>query len=341
MKILFTNCWQAGNTGDIAIWKNLMWHLSNAFPQSDLTFLIASQTLLDWDVNQLLEYRVKFYVNRLEEAVKDADIVISQGGGYMMGNGMVPYLKSMQLAQNLCKPTFFSTQTFVGPINEETKILLKEVLNKAIVISPREQGTYDLLKDAGIDEKKMEVLPDTVFDIGITNYPFPYPNSIKFAIRGFQINTLTVKELARLADMITETMGQVVFIPVGHGSDRDDRAISREIAGYMKHEAIVIEDRLTAEELKSTLKDGILISDRYHGIIYAASMGTPFLALTPDIDYKMPGLLRLFEYPIQEVINKDSFDAEQTFPVIFDIWRNKSKYAQLLKMKMPEIKKQL
>jgi len=59
MKILLTNCWQAGNTGDVAIWKNLMKYLSNAFP--NIEFFISSQVLLDWDVNQLLEYKVKFY----------------------------------------------------------------------------------------------------------------------------------------------------------------------------------------------------------------------------------------------------------------------------------------
>jgi len=338
MKILFTNCWMAGNTGDLAIWKNLMKRLSDAFPQSDLTFLIASQTLLEWDINQLLEYKVKFYVNRLEEAIRDADVVISQGGGYMIGDTMLPYLKAMQLAQNLGKPTFFSTQTFVGPIGDETKELLKEVLNKALVVSPRDKGTYDLLKYAGVDENKLEILPDTVFDIGVTNYNFPYPNSIKFGIRGYQPQTHILKEEARLVDMIVETMGQAVFIPIGHDGDRDDRPISKEIASYMKHEAIVIEDKLTAEELKSTMKDGIVISSRYHGLIYAASMGTPFVPLTPDIDNKTQGLLELFDYPVG-ILDKNSLNAEQAYEQVFEVWKNRSKYKELIKMKLPEVKR--
>lgn len=336
MKILLTNCFQAGNTGDMAIWKNLMKYLSIEF--SDVEFLIASQTLLEWDVNQLLEYKVKFYVNKLEKAIKDADIVISQGGGYMIGNGMTHYLRSFKLAQDLGKPTFFSTQTFVGPINDETKKLIKEVLNKSIVVSPREQETYDLLKSAGVDENKMEILPDTVFDIGIKNYNFPYPNSVKFAIRGFMTTPEFLKEIARLADMVIETIGKVIFIPVGHGNDRNDILIAEEIISYMKHESMVIKDKITAEEIKSILKDGILISDRYHGIVYAASMETPFVSLTPDINSKMPGLLRLLDYPIQEVIDKSNFNADKAFPYVFDVWYNKAKYSELLKIKMPKIK---
>jgi polysaccharide pyruvyl transferase WcaK-like protein len=343
MKILFTNCWQAGNTGDVAIWKNLMKHLLNAFPHAE--FIIVSQNLLDWDVNQLLEYKVKFYtaplgqIDPLLNAVKEADVVISQGGGYMIGDGMFPYLQAFKLAQDLGKPTFFSTQTFVGPINDETKKLLKEVLNKALIVSPREKGTYDLLKEAGVNEDKLIMAPDTVFDIGIKNYNFPYPDSIKFCIRGYLPQTTVLKEKAKLADMIMETMGQIVFIPVGHGGDRDDRPIMKEIASYMKHKAIIIEDKLTAEEIKSTMKDGIVISSRYHGIIYAASMCTPFIALNPDIGSKMPGLLELLDYPINEVVDKDIFKADILFKYVFDVWNNRIKYRELLKMKMPQIKK--
>jgi polysaccharide pyruvyl transferase WcaK-like protein len=336
MKILLTNCWQAGNTGDVAIWKNLMKYLLEAFPNSE--FLIASQMLLEWDVNQLLEYKVRFYVNRLEEAVRDADVVISQGGGYMIGDGMSDVLKSFKLAQDLNKPTFFSTQTFVGPISIETKELLKEVLNKAIVISPREQETYNLLKDAGVDENKMEILPDTVFDIQSKNCNYDHPDSIKFAIRGYNISQETIEEIALLADMLTETIGQVTFIPVGNSNDRDDRVIAKKITSLMKHEAIVINEKLTAEELKFILKDGILISDRYHAIVYAASMSTPFIALTPDIDSKMPGLLRLLDYSIQEIFDKNTLKAETVFPSILDIWFNKVKYKDLLKLKIPTIK---
>jgi polysaccharide pyruvyl transferase WcaK-like protein len=336
MKILLTNCWQAGNTGDVAIWKNLMKHLVNAFPNAE--FLIASQVLLDWDVNQLIEYNVKFYLNNLNQAVKDADVVISQGGGYMIGDGMITYLKSMQMAQNLGKPTFYSTQTFVGPISKETSDLLKNVLNNALVVSPRDQGTYDLMVNAGVDKSKLEIVPDTVFDIGINHYKDQYPDSIKFSVRSYMINTDIVKEFAKLADMVSETMGQVVFIPIGHGGDRDDRQISKEIAGYMKHDSVIIEDRLCAEELKSLLKDGMLISGRYHGLIYAASMCTPFIPITPDIGSKTPGLLELLDYPIKEPFDKLTLSAEKIFPQVLEVWENRIKYRELLKMKLPDIK---
>ena len=335
MKILLTNCWQSGNTGDLAIWTNLLKHLRKAFPKA--VFLIASQQLLDWDLLQLAPFETTTYLNNLEQAVKDADIVISQGGGYMIGDGMYPFLKAFELAQDLGKPTFFSTQTIVGPFNNDTKELLKKVIDRAIVVSPRDQGTYDLLKSIGV-ERELKIVPDTVFDIGIREFGFDLKNTIKFAIRGYDVDTRFLKEIALLADMISETMGQVVFIPVGHGADRNDIYTAKEILGYMNHEAFLIDKELTAEEIKSTLKDGILISDRYHGIVYAASMNTPFVALNPDIDSKMPGLLNLFDYPIP-IYDKNTVTAEELFPEVLEVWNRRIKYRDIFKTITPQIKK--
>jgi polysaccharide pyruvyl transferase WcaK-like protein len=337
MKILLTNCWQSGNTGDIAIWTNLLKHLKKAFPEAE--FLLASQKQLKWDCKQLKPFKPIYYEeSKLEDAVKDADIVISQGGGYMISDGMSFFLKAFELAQQLGKLTFFNTQTIVGPINDETKELLKKVIDNATFVSPRDQGTYDLLRSVGV-QRDMTIVHDTAFDIGITDYKVPVENTVKFAIRGYDVTSFFLKEIALLADMVIETMGSVIFLPVGHGEGRDDRETAKEIASYMKHEAILITEELTAEQIKSILKDGILISDRYHGIVYAVSMNTPFVALSPDIDSKMPGLLNSFNYPIP-LVDKNTATAKELFPLVFNVWTNKEKYRKVFESITPEIKKE-
>jgi hypothetical protein len=52
----------------------------------------------------------------------------------------------------------------------------------------------------------------------------------------------------------------------------------------------------------------------------------------------MPGLLQLLNYSIQEVFDKNTLKAEKIFPYILDIWLNKLKYRELLKLKIPKIK---
>ena len=334
MKILLTNCWQAGNTGDVAIWVNLMKHLKDAFP--DAEFLISSQSILEWDCKQLESFQPKFYENDLITAVQDADVVISQGGGYMIGDNMFQYLQAFDLAQSMGKPTFFNTQTMVGPISEDTKTLLRKVIDNAIVVSPREEGTYNFLKNVGV-QRNLVILPDTVFDIGIKEWEFPFPNSVRFAIRGYDVDADFVKKMALVADMVSESMGKAVFLPVGHGGNRNDIVIAKEILSNMKHEGFLIDRELTAEELKYALSDGILLSDRYHGIVYAVSMNTPFVAMTPDIDSKMQGLLNIFNYPIP-VLDKHKSTAEEIFGHMYEVWKNRIKFHGIFETVTPGIK---
>jgi len=63
MKILFTNCYQVENTGDVAIWKNMMKRLREAFPNCQFT--IASQATTPWDIEQLKEYEPKVVFDEL------------------------------------------------------------------------------------------------------------------------------------------------------------------------------------------------------------------------------------------------------------------------------------
>ncbi len=298
MKILFTNCWQSDNTGDNAIWRNMMINLRGAFPECE--FFIASQKTLSWDMDQLKEFEPIVVPLDWWNNLSQMDVIISQGGGYMIQDGMSGFLHGFKKAQALGKPTFFATQTFLGPINKNTQKLLKKVLNKADLVVAREKETRQLMVDSGV--KNIKVLPDQVFTIKPEKYNKPLPkNAVKIGIRGYSASESVLSEVASCADMIVEAIAPVVLVSIGHGGDRDDRVGARQVSELMKHENIVIEDKVSANELMDIGKGGIFISDRYHGIVYALSMGTPVIALTPDIGFKMPGLLKKFKYPIRKV----------------------------------------
>ena len=136
MKILFTHCWQTGNTGDVAIWKSMISHLKSAFP--DITLTICSQRSEEWDINQLSEVTKTTVVPLLSpEALKEADVVINQGGGYMNGQSMKNHFAYMQAAQLSGKPTFFGSQTFIGKLDEGTKELGRNIFNNANLLFPK------------------------------------------------------------------------------------------------------------------------------------------------------------------------------------------------------------
>jgi len=137
-----------------------------------------------------------------------------------------------------------------------------------------------------------------------------------------------------------EAFGQVVFVPVGHGGNRNDIDGMQIIKQLTKHKPIFVEEQLTANQLMGIFNNGIVISDRYHGIIYSASMCTPFLAMSPDIDFKMPGLLRTLDYPIKSVLSINNSSAETIFQNVKNIWINRENIKKHLETKIPNIKKQ-
>lgn len=371
MNILFTNCFQSENTGDNAIWKSMMLRLMGEFP--DAKFTISSQKSEKWDMGQLAEIagEVKViplilvqHLNKKEfnklasekeledylkkkadsavKELKEADVVISQGGGYMTGEGMWKYLAYFYVAQYLKKPTFYGSQTFTGNLSKPTKMLARMVFNRAKTVVARELESYKFVTEyVGAKGDHIKQLPDAVFTIKPKTYEHPLPKeAIKIGIRGYLATPTSLKELARFADMAVETIGPVVFIPVGHGGSRNDIESSKEITKMMSHKAIVIEDKLSANELLDVVKDGILISDRYHGVVYAASACTPFVPITPDIGHKMPGLLRTIEYPRNKILSSKATTAEELFEYTTDVWRNRKEIRQELEKTIPGVKKQ-
>jgi hypothetical protein len=67
-------------------------------------------------------------------------------------------------------------------------------------------------------------------------------------------------------------------------------------------------------------------------------MGTPFVAITPDIEVKMQGLLDILDYPIKEIFNKSTLTAKEMFPTVLKVWQNRSEYRIHIEKKIPQIK---
>jgi polysaccharide pyruvyl transferase WcaK-like protein len=324
-KITLTNCYQCGNTGDVAIWGNMMRRLSEKL---DCEFTLLSQDICKWDMNQFKKFKVKARVGWDDDFIKSQDVFVSQGGGYMIGDIMRPTLFFLNRCQELDKPVYFATQTFVGDKKRETSMLLEKVLSKARLIVSREPKTKEYIKN---HRAESIMLPDQVFDVEPTK--MENEDTIQMCIRSYNKDDLS--QVALLADKIIETMGDVLFVPVGHDGDRDDRTSYKEIKEKMRHKKNVkfIDWQPNAGQIMGMFKKGIVITDRYHGAIYSAKVNTPFVALTPDIDHKMGGLLQLLDYPIRDVLNLN----QDVFKKAFYVWKNREKIRKHLKKITPKI----
>lgn len=340
MNILFTHCWQTGNSGDVAIWKSMALHLKEKFPSA--SFIICSQKRENWDVNQLEDAVGAISVFPLcsKDALNKADVVINQGGGYMTRSAMKPHFEFMKKAQDRGKPTFWGSQTFLGKINSEVKRLGKEVLNNSLLVAARERQTYEYITEyIGAKGGHIKILPDGVFTVEARSYKKSLPpGAVKIGIRGYKATPRLIKEVALFADMAVEALGPVVFIPIGHGEIRDDRQQAKEVVELMRHDAVVVDEKISAEQTLDILKDGILVSDRYHGIVYSASVCTPFVPMTPDIGHKMPGLLETIDYPFRKVLSTGTVTADEIFEYAAKVVKQKEEIKSHLETVVPRVR---
>ena len=336
-KITLTNCYQCGNTGDVAIWSNIMREISKAIPKCEFTLL--SQAVCDWDMNQLKEFNPKCLVGNIQgfssEFIQSQDIFISQGGGYMIGNDMANSLQFYAKCQKLGKTVLFAPQTFVGEISHGTKSLLQEVLNKSPLVCAREPETFEWLKNNGINN--IRLFPDQVFRIEFKNKStIDYP--VKIAFRGYNKSDEELKMIALLTDMIIETIGPVMFLAVGVGGNdgfRSDFVALDRLKRFLRHkdQVFISETKLNAQGIALQLQTGILISDRYHAIVYAISNCCPFIPISPDIDHKMNGLTNRANYIMDTVDwNIDLFNKVKF------IWKNQKILRDRLNKVLPSIK---
>ena len=375
MKIIFPLLYIAEHSGDSGIWKKLIQVIESVFPGSE--YICPTQyspndlEILKWDIDQLKEVtpnitvipsglvsgfnyeefkkltteeEVVSYMDNVtpSEHLAEADMAISMGGGYMFADLLYClYLPPFYVAQKLGKPTFFNTQTFSGAdFTPATKILSNIVFNKAKYISPREQASANTLRQTLGVTKEFAVSQDFTFDIPPEPYKKPYPpqyNSIKINIRHDTVTEHAVETMAKVADMIVEKMGPVVFVPICHGGSRDDRITHRNIASRMTHESTLIEDKITVGQAKTIAKGGIFITNRYHTATFSASALTPFVSLVPDIGFKMGGLLDVLEYPCKDVLNLGNASVEELFQHVARVWENQDSIKNQLEISVPEI----
>ena len=202
-----------------------------------------------------------------------------------------------------------------------TEKLASPLISKIHLIVLREKHGYEYLRSLGIAQNKIFLKPDPAFFLkqsdqtkleemlskeGLKDIERPFIGAV--AVKGSIIFNKCFEQVknknekynkhielfARIIENVIEiTSGQIFFIPhcIGPTAERDDRINARDIKRkvkekYKKHVSL-IENEYNAMVLKAFIKNmDFLISERTHALIGAASVGTPFLAITVKEDIR-------------------------------------------------------
>ncbi len=197
-------------------------------------------------------------------------------------------------------------------------------LSKLDSVTVRQKSTYDYLILLGIKRDHVEWRPDPAFlmepigDIEVEKLMhleridkaqrpligmIVVKGSIVFDKCFYRIPdrqkrySSHIQFMARFCEYIIDvTNGTVVFLPhcIGPGI-RDDRICARDIYNQMDRnqgQVILIENEYNAATLKGLIsKLDFIISERLHAIIAAASVGTPFIAITVEEDIRTQDII--------------------------------------------------
>ncbi len=203
--------------------------------------------------------------------------------------------------------------------------LLRYILNKTEVITVRDPTesakSLRLLKVTkpkifvcGDDALFLECKQDEYVDILID--PSTHTLKVGFSLHLWGTPNLVFRQnVALLLDRLIEEKNAKLF----YIENWDDLDYAKNIFSLMKHgDEIVIPDKINdAEKVKYLIsKMDLVISTRYHSLVFALSCGVPSISVSCDDYYaqKNEGLMRL--YNLENNVRKQSFDVDTVIGMI-------------------------
>ena len=247
------------------------------------------------------------------------------------------------------------------------RCISKVVLNKMDLITLREDVSYQNLREMGVKNDRVFVIPDLAFllppvsselakeimmreGIEETNRPLiGMTITRKRASKAFTdlSNPMSsyhkhIKMLAQVIDNLTSRLdATVIFIPhcIGFVKELDDRIVAADIFQLCKNKnrVKVITNEYGAEELKGLIGQfDLFIGERIHSVINAISMCVPSIAMSYSTDQRL-GIIKMVGQE-NAICYVEGLDANTLISKIDEIWSEREKIKSELKSKIEIIK---
>lgn len=251
----------------------------------------------------------RHYSAELIDAIQQADLIIFNGGAFVadhLDRYLPMVLLELYLASKLGKPTMVVNHT-VSISKPSNRALVECVYARLQGLIVREPRSRDVLRDMGIPEEKIVLSCDAAFGLKPAlerQYPQLSETRKETGVVGLCVRgdrPVPARFWADVAKMLEEDFGRrVVFF---FTSEFQDRAAFDQIAAL--HPAQTLDRFYDYRELISTIGSyDLVITDRYHGTIFAMLSGTPVVAVDSNT-FKTRGLMDLTDYPLEVLANDE------------------------------------
>ncbi len=329
------------NTGDEAIMLSMHKNIQGLGDNYHITVL--SNKPVETRDKYGIEAVYRFGMRDVLKAIKESDALLSGGGSLLQDSTStrsLMYYLSITAAAKFMRKKVMLYANGIGPVSgKRNRRLVKQVVNKADLITLREENSYEELLNMGVNPKKCFVTADPVFTMdGISKeeakvllqkegIPLDKP-LVVVSVRNWKDMDKFIKRFAQLCDTIVEKYDRnIVFLAM---QMPNDITISEKVKKKMKKQAYILQTTFNPAEVMGiiSLADFIL-SMRLHTLIFAARQHVPLVGFIydPKIEYYLEKL----EMPSGGDLK--TFDMQKTLDLVDDIMHNKQQYVERLAQK--------
>jgi polysaccharide pyruvyl transferase CsaB len=315
MHVVLSGYYGFHNVGDEAILFSIIQALRNQKTDIEITVLSndPAYTEKTYGVKSINRWKI----NEIFSLLKRTDGLISGGGSLLQdvtGMKSIPYYTGIiRIAKWLKKPVFIYAQG-MGPISKGiSKFLVKAALNKADMVTVRDNKSKELLRDIGI-LKTISVVPDPVMGLNGKSFTNDWVNSsgvsrpfLSVSVRDWPTEVDYKKKVAQSLDELSLKGWDIVFIPM-HGEH--DHQTSMNVASMMKEESFIAPfDAEIQEKISIIGQSELLVGMRLHALIFSAISITPFVALS--YDPKIDAFAQICNQPIVGHVEENNWGSER------------------------------
>ena len=334
-KIVISGYYGFNNAGDEALLTAILASLRASDPKADITVISGNpgNTIAKHQVKSL--YR--FAAVRLLRAIGEADLVISGGGSLLQDvtskRSLVYYLSIIAAAKWKARKVMLFAQG-IGPIRSRfMRLLTRLVVNKADVITVRDEDSAKELARMGVSAAKVEVTADPVLmlnpeskiagktilaEAGLD----PYKPIIGVSVREWPDNLRCLKQLSAALGKLSEKYNaQIAILPLQVSKDLKDSQLLQSYIPKARNKVVLLQGDYSTEEFLSIIGSfRLLIGMRLHALIFAAVMAVPLMAIS--YDPKVDSFLKAIG--AQAVGTVETLDAAKVEKAAAELWGRKS-----------------
>ncbi|MBQ3032577.1 MAG: polysaccharide pyruvyl transferase CsaB, partial [Anaerotignum sp.] len=335
------------NTGDEAIMLSMHKNIQQLGDNYHITVL--SNKPKETKEKYGIEAVYRFGLRDVFHAIRKCDVLLSGGGSLLQDStstrSLMYYLSITAMAKMMRKKVMLYANG-IGPVSgKRNRRLVKQVVNKADLITLREENSYEELLSMGVNPKKCFVTADPVFTMnGITEaqarelleaegVPMDKP-IVVVSVRNWKDMDKFIGKFAQMCDTIVEKYNRnIVFLGM---QMPNDITVSERVRSKMKQNAYILKNNHSPYEVMGIISQAdFILSMRLHTLIFAARQRVPLIGFVydPKIEYYLDKL----DMPSGGSLKE--FDPAKTLEYVDDVIGNKAVYVEKLAKKEAELEK--